>query len=163
MNTEPKILFVEPAPWDSLHGVCDIRWKALYDSRRVYLGGNKHLVPDLGYDHYLDEYMKKPTEFLEMQLEHPSGMKANVQNAVVCANAVNALKDAVFKKREIDEMAKHSMELVSFALLGPPPKHPGVAEPPPPPAEEMVIRHVSYGPKGQTLRVEVPRSLDAGD
>ena len=163
MNTESKIQWVEPAPWNSLPGVCDIRHKALYESRRTYLRGNAHLVPDFGYDYYLDAFMAKPTEFLEMQLEHPSGMKANVQNAVVCENVVKALKDAVVKKREFDEMAKHSMDLVCFALDGPPPKHPRLAEPPAPPSEEMVIRHVPCGPKGATMRVEVPRSLDAGD
>ena len=157
-----KLQWVEPAPWDIVPGIQPTRCKAFYDSRRIYKKNTAHLVPDRGYDVYLDEYMTKTTEWLELQLEHPDGVRANVQNAVVCSNLVNALKDALTKKRDQDELAKHSADLVRFSLDGPPAKRPRAVEPAPPP-EPTVTRHVPYGPRGQTIRVEVPVSLDAGD
>lgn len=94
----------EPAPPHCVPGVVLIRYKVLIEQRKAQ---KRLLVPDLGYEFYLKKFMEYPLEWLGLQIRDV--LLANVQNAVVCLNCVNALKDA-FKVKHAERLKEEAEE-----------------------------------------------------
>ena len=148
-----NVTWVEPAAWDIVPGVNKDRYQRNLAKRRIEGRGR---VVDRGYDTYFKHFMTFDSDYLAQQ---HGLLKANVNEAVVSASYVRALQDAHPVRVEMEHEAERKRALEYNTPWA---KRARPAEPAPEP-EEMVVRHIPFGPKGQTLRVEVPKSLDTGE
>ena len=130
--------------------------RSRYAAQLRRLGGEG--VVDLGYDRYVEALSAESLDYLRAQAR--GALVSNVEGCRVSQNYVDAFL-AVLARKEAEAEA---------------------APPPPPPSVEpgldpvgaadegeeeeradVVVRLVECGGKGQRVRVEVPRALDAGD
>ena len=96
---------VQPAHRSTAPGV-NKRQEQLVHARNCYT--QSHLVPDRGYDNYVQDFLKHTIDYLEDQVEY---LKINVQEASVSDNFVNALRDALQMKKDKLLMDKEEEEL----------------------------------------------------
>ena len=95
------VIWVGPAAWDSVPNVN----KARYDRNAA----KRPLVPDRGYDVYLKQFSTFTSSYLHQQLGET--LKANVEEAAVCANYVRVLKYSVLLCKERDEELERNRAL----------------------------------------------------
>ena len=120
---------------------------------QIRAGRADQTVVDLGYEEYRNILSKRSLDNLEGDLYYT--FRFNVENACVSVSYVKAFFDVLSAKRTADaalpSYKKHYSHDTPTLYFDDSPWN------------DVVVRHVPFGPKGQTIRVEVPRALDAGD